>query len=54
MASIGYQGVENCYTYKVIEQNLHSFHPIGYKSFNEVFCALINNKVDYILLPIEN
>lgn len=54
MASIGYQGVENCYTYKVIEKNLDSFHSIGYKSFHEVFCALINNKVDYILVPIEN
>ena len=54
MASIGYQGVENCYTYKVINQNLHSFHSFGYKNFNEVFCALINNKVDYILVPIEN
>jgi len=54
MINIGYQGIENCYTYQVIQTFLNNYNPIGYKNFINVFDSLINHQVDYILIPIEN
>ena len=54
MSTVGYQGEKNCYTYKVIKKYLGKYNPVGFKNFNQTFNSLINNDVDYILLPIEN
>lgn len=51
---IGYQGITNCYSYKVCESFLSNYEFIGFKSFDLVFKSLSFGLVDYAVIPIEN
>ena len=53
MTIIGFQGEEGCYSYQVIKKYL-AFTSKGFHSFEDIFINLINNNIDYALIPIEN
>jgi prephenate dehydratase len=50
---IGYQGEIGCYSYNSIKK-FFRYIPKAFKTFEEVFIALDEGKIDYGFIPIEN
>ncbi|MES2122217.1 MAG: prephenate dehydratase domain-containing protein [Chlamydiota bacterium] len=54
MKRVAYQGVKASFSETAIEKCLVVSEAVGYKSFKEVFAALLTGKVELAAIPIEN